>query len=69
MAAPGTDGIYCIGVKLKSSGIFVYASTATHPLNPLLLRREWDLQSLEPALPLLFLREGGRGDEFCGAKA
>ncbi len=36
----------------------------THSLNPLLLKREGDLHSFESPLPLLFPREGGRGDEF-----
>jgi len=54
---------------------FVHDFTATHPLNPLLspprfikktrkrseVKREGDFQNLEPALPLLFIREGGGG--------
>ncbi len=40
------------------------SADGTHPLNPLLLKREGDFQSFKPALPLLFPREGGRGDEL-----
>jgi hypothetical protein len=55
-----TPGLHRCQVK-KLGRIFVHTFAGTHPLNPLLLKREGDFQILDSALPLLFSREGGRG--------